>query len=187
MKKPFAAFAFTVAAALACAGLTPVADADPPPQAPPLKLTDAKKMESFANALKNASLPAVATVPPAAHFSLTPSAPTNNGAQIATAGPLTFMMSQASGTYMVQPSGAVTMTIPTEPNKTYVMDCSVTYSATVGLSVLKTTPVPSQRVPADSGHVVWAFRASTASSAVRLETVGPHALAYFGCDVTRME
>jgi hypothetical protein len=171
-----------------CAALSAVAEADSPP--PPVRLTEAKRVEAFGRALRIANLAPVANPPTAAHYTLTPAAPTNSGAQITVAGPGVFMMTQATGSFLLQPHGgpsAISMTIPTDSGKTYVVDCSINYNSLVGFSVLKTTPVPTQHVPADAGHAVWAFRAASASSVVRMETVGPQVVSFFGCEVTRME
>jgi hypothetical protein len=185
MNKPLVLAAFAL-----CAALSPLAGAETPPQ--PIKLTDAKRIEAFGRAIRAANLTTATTPPTAAHYTLTPVAPSNNGAQITIAGPGVFMLTNATGTFMLQPGAttgpsAVTMTIPTDPAKTYVMDCSVTYTAKVGFSLLKTTPVAPQHVVAEAGHAIWAFRAGSTPSTIRLETVGPQVVSFFGCDITRME
>src|SRR5437762_1557208 len=121
MNKPVA-----LAALLVCAAVSPLAGADPvkavlEPSPQPLRLTDTKKMEAISKALKAANLPNVANPPTAAHYTLTPVAPTSNGAQITIAGPGVFMMSKVTGTFILQPSGgpsAVTMAVPTDIGKT---------------------------------------------------------------------
>ncbi len=179
---------------------TRTADAGTKSADQPVRHTAARRIEAFGISLRSAGLPVPVLPPPAAQYSVTPSAPNNSGALIATAGPGYFQNSGASGSFILQPPrtasppgyapASVGLSFPSEVGKVYVLDCMAANpnvaALQIGFAKLANPTPPHQHVTVDAGHALYSVRATTPSTSVNVETVGDRGFSFFGCEITKL-
>jgi hypothetical protein len=145
--------------------------------------------------LKIANLPVTSIIPTNA-IRLTPVAPRHaSGAEIKMAGPLFFQGASGSaphGSYSLKKAilPGVTLRIPTEQNKVYVLDCQVSPQSQVEVQFMHNT---ASYPGIEDGHAMYAFEASSTMTELSIYFIAPYTVSeganvgyFYGCDVNEM-
>jgi len=165
----------------------------PPPA--PTALSPMQRIERYQEVLKEANLQ-ITYVPPISHMKVTPMAPRDSsGAEITYAGVMSFQGAKSGtpdGSYgFLRGLGTgVTVRIPTEVNKLYILDCQLhPYNSKVMVVGAGGGPVSTLAVEND--HALYAFQASAESTELLVTLPGnPESswdfVGYFyGCEITK--
>ena len=166
------------------------------PPAEPVALGPAARQAMFAKAIKAAGGTPSNAPPPPAQFKLKPTQLSQNGAIITKLGSGTILSNTLGDNtaFVLEPVKALTgeeyypsmvvFQFPTEPYKLYAIDCSVIASQPMEFS---RAGAPPQSVTMETGHAIYAFRATTNLQQVTLRTTTKHYATFRGCEIVKTD
>jgi hypothetical protein len=93
------------------------------------------------------------------------------------------------GTFVFEPNSKLLLRVPAVANKTYVVDCSGSFTAsTSSLSFQQLVSGSTvATVPQDTGHAVWAFRTPSDSTTSTIKITIPGQYYFHGCEITKVD
>lgn len=169
--------------------------------AEPIKVEDStQSLTSYQTAVKSANITSsYAVLAPSSEASLTPIAPRHqSGAEIKRAEPLSQFIGASSG----KPNGQYTITkgytstvqlsLPTDQNSVYVLDCSVSPQNQAQVAAVLNGNVSYPAV--ENGHILYAFLAPSSTTNISIAFDAPSSVSnnttvgyFYGCELNKME